>query len=341
MRRVLSLLIVFGLPLLSMACRAEGVAPANSAAPGAPKAPAVERRSGALTPDIESVLTAIKAADSGQLSVSPEDGRFLRMLVAATGARSVLEIGAASGYSGIWLGLGVRESGGSVVAVEYDAARAQQAADNIRRAGLSDVVTVIHGDAFSEIPKLSRSFDFVFLDAWKPDYLKFFEMVFPRLEKGGLFVAHNVVNKQSEMGDFLQTIQTHREFLRPSCRRRARGCLCVPRLLRGLGGRCRGRGSGRFDGGLERRHGGRQVGRGRRCVVVGRHDDTATDSRQDDLLAPEQAAVRMRGAVDARVDDRAGEQRRLLRRQRARRHAEVALRAPPRRPRCRRPTQSG
>jgi predicted O-methyltransferase YrrM len=166
-------------------------------------------RSGALTPAITSILDGIKAADTGQLAVSEEDGRFLRVLVATRGAKSILEIGAASGYSGIWLGLGARESGGRVVAIEYDAQRAKEAAENIRRAGLTDVVRVVGGDAFKEIPKLAGTFDLVFLDAWKPDYKKFFDMVYPRLAPGGVFVAHNVVNKKSEMEPFLRTVQTH------------------------------------------------------------------------------------------------------------------------------------
>jgi predicted O-methyltransferase YrrM len=171
---------------------------------------AQQRPSGVLTAQIESVLKQIKAADKGQLAVSEEDGRFLRVLISARGAKSILEIGAASGYSGIWLGLGARESGGRVVAIEYDPQRAKEAAANIRLAGLSDVVQVVHGDAFKEIPKLPGTFDFVFLDAWKPDYKKFFDMVYPRLNAGGVFTAHNVVNKKSEMEPFLNTVQNHR-----------------------------------------------------------------------------------------------------------------------------------
>jgi predicted O-methyltransferase YrrM len=167
------------------------------------------RPGGALTPQIESVLRAIKAADKGLLAVSEEDGRFLRVLVATRGAKSILEIGAASGYSGIWLGLGARETGGRVVAIEYDPQRAREAAENIRKAGVADVVRVVHGDAFAEIPKLTGGFDLVFLDAWKPDYKKFFDMVYPRLNAGGVFVAHNVVNKKNEMEPFLRTILTH------------------------------------------------------------------------------------------------------------------------------------
>ena len=170
---------------------------------------AQQQASGALTPAVESILKSIRAADKGQLAVSEEDGRFLRTLVAARGAKSILEIGSASGYSGIWLGLGARETGGTVVAIEYDPQRAKEAAQNIARAGLADVVRVVHGDAFKEIPKLQGTFDFVFLDAWKPDYQKFFEMVFPRMTPGGLFTAHNVVNKKGDMEPFLKTIRSH------------------------------------------------------------------------------------------------------------------------------------
>ena len=170
---------------------------------------AQQRSPGALTPAIESILSSIRAADKGLLAVSEEDGRFLRVMVATRSAKSVLEIGAASGYSGIWLGLGVRESRGRVVSIEYDPQRAKEAAANIQKAGLTDVVRVIHGDAFAEIPKLTGTFDLVFLDAWKPDYKRFFDIVYPRLEPGGVFLAHNVVNKASEMEPFLKTIQTH------------------------------------------------------------------------------------------------------------------------------------
>lgn len=170
---------------------------------------AQQKSPGTLTPQIESILKSIKAADKGLLAVSEEDGRFLRTMVAARNAKSVLEIGAASGYSGIWLGLGARESRGKVVAIEYDAQRAKEAKANIQKAGLTDVVTVIEGDAFKEIPKLQGTFDLVFLDAWKPDYKRFFDMVYPRLEPGGVFMAHNVVNKASEMEPFLKAIQAH------------------------------------------------------------------------------------------------------------------------------------
>jgi caffeoyl-CoA O-methyltransferase len=163
----------------------------------------------AQTPDVSRLLADIKARDKGQLAVSEEDGRFLRLLVASSGAKRALEIGGASGYSAIWIGMGLRDTGGRLVTIEYDSQRAKELAENVRRAGLSDIVQVMTGDAFEQIPKTQGNFDFVFLDAWKRDYKRFFDVVYPRLDKGGLFIAHNVVNKRSEMGDFLDAVQKH------------------------------------------------------------------------------------------------------------------------------------
>jgi len=165
-----------------------------------------------LPTDLVKLLHDIKAADTDQLAVSEEDGRFLRVMAASTGAKQALEIGSAFGYSAIWIGLGLRQTGGHLTTIEYDAGRAKKAADNIRRAGLADVVTVVAGDGFKEIPKLAGEFDFVFLDAWKRDYKRFFDLVFPRLTPRGVFLAHNVVNKQAEMRDFLGTIQNDRRL---------------------------------------------------------------------------------------------------------------------------------
>jgi predicted O-methyltransferase YrrM len=159
------------------------------------------------------VLAAIKAADRDLLAVSEEDGRFLRLMVATSGARRALEIGGANGYSAIWIGLGLRETGGRLTTIEHDPARARAAAENIRRAGLSDIVTVVPGDAFAAIPKVEGTFDFVFLDAWKRDYKRFYDLVFPRLQAHGMFLAHNVVNKRDEMRDFLAAIQNNAQVL--------------------------------------------------------------------------------------------------------------------------------
>ncbi len=130
-----------------------------------------------LTPDLQRLLQEIKQADTDLLAVSEEDGRLLRVLAATNRTKRALEIGGANGYSAIWIGLGLRETGGRLVTIEYDPARAKEAAANIRRAGLADIVQVVPGDAFKEIPKLQGNFDLVFLDAWKKDYKRFLDLV--------------------------------------------------------------------------------------------------------------------------------------------------------------------
>jgi predicted O-methyltransferase YrrM len=162
----------------------------------------------AQTPAQQLLLAQIKAADNDRLAVSEEDGRFLRVMIASSGAKRAVEIGGAYGYSAIWMGLALRETGGRLTSIEADGERARVAADHVRAAGLADVVTVVAGDAFAEIPKLQGGFDFVFLDAWKRDYKRFLDLMLPRLTSRGLFVAHNVVNKQAEMGDFLDAIRS-------------------------------------------------------------------------------------------------------------------------------------
>ncbi|RPJ76667.1 MAG: hypothetical protein EHM24_01765 [Acidobacteria bacterium] len=179
-----------------------------------PVVPVVTAQAGKdLTPDLQRLLKEMKQADTDLLAVSEEDGRLLRVLTANNRTKRALEIGGANGYSAIWIGLGLRETGGRLVSIEYDPARAKQAAANISRAGLSDVVQVVPGDAFKEIPKLQGTFDLVFLDAWKKDYKRFLDLVWPRLDRGGLFLGHNVVNKRSEMGDFLDAIDDNARMI--------------------------------------------------------------------------------------------------------------------------------
>ena len=141
------------LVLLTMIVAATALLAAVRQAPGRPAS--VPAAGSAVTPELDRLLRSIKQADTGMLAVSEEDGKFLRLMAATTRAKRALEIGGASGYSAIWIGLGLRETGGRLVTIEYDPVRAKEAADNVRRAGLSDIVQVVHGDAFKEIPKVA------------------------------------------------------------------------------------------------------------------------------------------------------------------------------------------
>ena len=129
-------------------------------------------------------------------------------MIVSSGATHALEIGGAYGYSAIWIGLGLRETGGHLTSIEYDPARARVAAANIRAAGLADIVTVVAGDAFGEIPKLAGDVRFRFPRRLEARLQRFFDSMLPAAAPRGLFLAHNVVNKQSRDARFPRAIQT-------------------------------------------------------------------------------------------------------------------------------------
>ena len=124
-------------------------------------------------------------------------------------AKEGLEIGTSNGYSSIWIGMGLRKQRGHLLTLEIDEGRAKLAQANFRAAGLDSVITLKLGDALREVPKLRGPYDFVFIDAWKQDYVKYLDMVIPIVRPGGVIVAHNVTNLKDELADFIKAVQTN------------------------------------------------------------------------------------------------------------------------------------
>jgi len=141
-------------------------------------------------------------------NVNPDEGAFLRDLAEKIHAKAGLEIGTSNGYSSIWIGMGVRKQGGHLLTLEIDEGRAKLAQANFRAAGLDSVITLKLGDALEEVPKLRGPYDFVFIDAWKQDYVKYLDMVIPLVSPGGVIVAHNVTDLKEELTDFIRAVQT-------------------------------------------------------------------------------------------------------------------------------------
>lgn len=124
--------------------------------------------------------------------VDAEVGVLLRVLATAVRATRILEIGTAIGYSGIWLA-GALPAGGSLFTMESDEARARQARDNFARAGFSDRVSVIVGDAQRMLAKVAGPFDLVFQDGDKKLYTPMLDRLADLLRPGGLLVTDNVL----------------------------------------------------------------------------------------------------------------------------------------------------
>jgi predicted O-methyltransferase YrrM len=142
-------------------------------------------------------------------NVRPGDGRFLQVMVGATGAKRVLELGTSNGYSGIWICRALRETGGKLLTIEIDEKRAAAAKVNFERAGVSGLVEVKVGDAAKVLPTLTGPFDVVFLDTEKGDYLAQYKAALPLLRPGGMLLAHNVILMRDEMKDFLKDLDTN------------------------------------------------------------------------------------------------------------------------------------
>ena len=121
-----------------------------------------------------------------------ETARLLRALVLATGAKNILEIGTAIGYSAIWLAQAL-PADGQLITMELSAERAATARDNLERAGLSPKVSVIVGDATRFLHKVSGPFDLIFQDGDKSLYATMLEPLVGLLRPGGVLVTDNVL----------------------------------------------------------------------------------------------------------------------------------------------------
>jgi len=146
-------------------------------------------------------------------SVPRKDGEFLHLLVEATRARNVLEVGTSHGFSAIWMGLALEETGGRLTTIEIDKERYDLARRHVSEAELSQRITLIKGDAHTVVLKLEGPFDFVFLDADKEGQMDYFNKLYPKkLVPGGILAAHNAIRQANSMRDYLEMIRKHPDF---------------------------------------------------------------------------------------------------------------------------------
>jgi len=171
--------------------------------------PPVKRDSAKL----KRLLDEMEAKGYQYWSVPRKDGEFLHLMVKATRARNVLELGTSHGFSAIWMGLGLEETGGRLTTIEIDRERYDLARKHVSDAGLSQRVTCIQGDAHVEVARLEGPFDLVFLDADKEGQMDYFKKLFPKkLVPGGILSVHNAIRQAHSMRDYLEMIRKHPDF---------------------------------------------------------------------------------------------------------------------------------
>jgi caffeoyl-CoA O-methyltransferase len=130
--------------------------------------------------------------EAPQMLTGTVEGRFLEFLVYATGARRILEFGTFSGYSSISIAAAL-PPGGHIDTCEIEEKHAAVAQRYIDEAGYSDRITIHLGPAVESVERLEGEFDFVFIDADKPNYVNYYEAVLPRLSERGLIAADNTL----------------------------------------------------------------------------------------------------------------------------------------------------
>ena len=142
------------------------------------------------------------------MSVDPVDGEYFYRVTQELKAKRVLEIGTSTGYSGGWFAMALKKTGGKLITLEIDPDRYADAKRNFDAMGVAGIVDARLCNALFEVMKIEGPLDIVFIDAWKPDYLKYYELVLPKVRSGGLILAHNTKNAAGPMAEFLKRIQT-------------------------------------------------------------------------------------------------------------------------------------
>ncbi len=144
------------------------------------------------------------------MNIPEADGQVLYNLIIKNNYKKAVEVGTSTGHSAVWIPWALSKTGGKLITIEIDETRRLKALANFEKAGLSDYIDARLADAHELAPRLEGPFDFVFVDADKGWYTKYFKALLPKLSVDGCYTAHNVLNFRSMPGiqDFLEYIRS-------------------------------------------------------------------------------------------------------------------------------------
>ena len=142
---------------------------------------------------LKQIVADTEKKDIPLIQISPDSGKFLYMMLKMIKAKSVLEIGALTGYSTIWMARALPEDG-KIVTLEINETHAEEAKSNYKKAGEDDKITLKLGSALESLDKLQNErFDFVFIDADKNNSSNYFDKVIGCMNKGGIIACDNTL----------------------------------------------------------------------------------------------------------------------------------------------------
>lgn len=146
------------------------------------------------------------------MNSTPGDAQMLKILIQAAGCKRGIEVGAATGYGAIVMGVAFERTGGHLYTIDIDPDMVVKARENVKNMALEETVTVIEGDALKVLPEMEGKFDFIYLDAKKDDYFNYFKAIAPNLVPGSIIVADNVIRFGDDMRDFLDAMEQDPDF---------------------------------------------------------------------------------------------------------------------------------
>ncbi|KEK23528.1 O-methyltransferase [Bacillus gaemokensis] len=151
--------------------------------------------------------------EEGLRNISREMGQFLSILVKGCSAKRVLEIGTSNGYSTLWLANAAEETSGHVTTVELASERVAEALVNFEKAKLRHRIDIHNQEAgaFLDV-QVDRSFDFIFLDSERTQYMWWWENIKRILELKGILVIDNATSHAEELTEFIQMIEEDDTF---------------------------------------------------------------------------------------------------------------------------------
>ncbi|PEY38288.1 methyltransferase [Bacillus cereus] len=146
-------------------------------------------------------------------NVSREMGQFLSILIKGCSAQEVLEIGTSNGYSTLWLANAAEETKGNVTTVELSSERVAEALVNFEKANLRYRIDIHNQEAGAFLDaQVNRSFDFIFLDSERTQYMWWWENIKRILEPKGFLVIDNATSHANELAEFIQMIEEDDTF---------------------------------------------------------------------------------------------------------------------------------
>lgn len=141
-------------------------------------------------------------------NISHATGNFLNMLIKISGSKNALEIGTSNGYSGIWLGKALKETGGKLKTIEFYNERLDVAKENFKICNVADIITPVQGSACMILEYLEENekFDFVFVDANKSEYIKYFDLLKNHFAEHAVLACDNITSHAEKVKPFVDKI---------------------------------------------------------------------------------------------------------------------------------------